>query len=330
MGSSFWLRIGGYPATEIAPHSAPTWETLADGGTGEITWEFSLTPRSQHQALRADALVQVMCGPMPVATGLLNEPDRTTWQCHAFGLSASLRRFLALDSVGATTRDINVAITQAIARGFRGSNPAAVSGLAAGDPDANPITVGALLDDYASQTGQRWGVNGTGSLYLRADPTGATWLASPDTAAFGVTNEDVATMLAGRYDAGGGLYASTTAGTPGVEEAVDLTDRGPLTMIAAQAILAGMLVRRGETQWTNGVTLNREQITTRGGTPAALAAVKGGQMMRAHGLGYGIVSSAPWLDVVIGKTRYTAGDDVIYVEPTNTAPRTLRDVTAAA
>ncbi len=325
---SIWLRVGGVAATEIAAHTAPTWETLADGGCGQASWAFALSARSQHQAVRVGSLVEIMAGPVRVYVGELGEPDRTTWQCHANGLSTPLRRRLALDSVGSATRNLETAIARAINVGWPGSNPAPVSGTAAGDAGGQPVTVGVLLDNYAEQTGQRWGVDAFGVLYMRPDPTSPRWISSPDSMVFGVTNEDTPTLLAGRYDTGAG-YATAFAGTGGTEEAVDLTDRGVLTATAAEAILSGMLVRRGSVQWTNGATVSREQLTTVGGSPAPLMAVRAGQVVRAHGLGYARVS-APWLDTVIGKTRYTAGDDTIYLEPVNTAPRTAVAVWSAA
>lgn len=320
MGSaSFWLRVGGHPATEIAAHTAPTLETGADGGDLSASWAFSLTPRSQHQALRKGQLVEVMCGPMPIWTGLLNEPDRTSWECHATGLSASLRRTLALATDGNSTRTLQFALEKAAIDGNLVVNTAPVTGTAAGDTTGNPVDIGKLLDDYAEQTGQRWGVGPDRAVYMRPDPTGVTWLASPDSAAFGVTDEDVATRIFGRYDTGAG-YDTATVGAPGLDEAVDLTDRGVLSEAAAEAILSGMLQRKGTTSWVNGVTLDREQLTTMGGTPAFLAAVRGGQLLRAHGLASNVISNAPWLDVVIGKTRWTVGDRTIYVEPVNSSP----------
>lgn len=327
---SLWLRIGGFAATEIAAHSAPSWETLADGGCGEASWAFALTARSQHQVLRAGSLVEIMAGPVPVYMGVLTEPDRTTWECHATGLSTPLRKRLALDGVGNSTRNLGTAISRVIGAGWPGSNPIPVDGFAAGDTDGNPVMVGTLLDEYAEQTGQRWGVENFGRVYMRPDPTSPTWLASPDAAVFGVTNEDVPTLLAGRYDVGDGTFATAFAGSGGVEETVDLTERGAMSGVAATAVLTGLLTRTGDTQWTNGTTLHREQLTTAGGVPANLLTVRAGQMIRAHGLSYGIIMGTPWLDVVIGKTRYTAGEDVVYLEPVNTAPRNLRDVIAAA
>ena len=265
---------------------------------------------------------------MPVWTGVLNEPDRSTWECHATGLSASLRRTAALDTIGDSSRTLQYVIEQAQIDGSPVINSTPVTGLAAGDP-ANLVSIGTLCDDYAEQTGQRWGVDGARVIYMRPDPVVPQWIAVPEAAAFGVTDEESPTRLFGRYDTGAG-YVTAQVGTLGLDATVDLTGRGTLTSTAAEAILTGMLQRSGGTSWVNGVTLHREQLMTAGGSPAFLPSVVGGQLLRAHGLASNVISHTPWLDVVIGKTRYTAGDDVIYLEPVNTAPRNLVDVIAAS
>ena len=325
--SSFSITIDGYPATEIAGHSAPTWETLADGGCGEATWTFVIAPKTRHHALRPRALAVIKCGTHPVFTGEMTDMDRITGECHAYGLASSLRGRLALDSGGANTRDIGVAVAQAIADGWPGTNPEGITGTVAGDATGNPVTVGQLLDEYAQQVGMRWGVDGAGRLYLRADPTTHSWLASPGTAAFGVTDEDTPTRFAGRFDTGAG-YDTAYAGVAGLDEAVDLTDRGAMSLANAEAILAGMLTRRGEVAWTNGVTLSSGQLMNSGGTPAFLPSVVAGTAMLTLGIGH-MLPSGPLRNVVIGRARQTAGDPFIQIEPTNTARRTARAVWAA-
>lgn len=328
MAAPIWLRVGGVPATEIAAHTPPTWEMGADGGCLSASWAFSLSMRAQHTALRVRSLVEIMYGPLPVYTGLLTEPDRTTWECHAMGLSSSLRDFLALDGTGATTRNIATAVTEAAVRGWRGTNPTPVAGIATGDATGNPVSAGTLLDDYAAQTGQRWGVGGSGRLYMRPDPTTATLMTAPGTAAFAPTSENAPGRLAGRYF-DGSAYLTAFVGATEPEEVVDLADRGTLTLAEAQAILSGMLALQGATGWTNAVTLHREQLMTTGGNPANLVANHSGKMLRAHGFTSNAVTPTPWQNVVIGKTRHTAGEEVITVEPVNSAPRTFTDVIAA-
>lgn len=328
---SVWLRINGYPATEIAAHTPPVWETWADGGSGSASWAFALTRRSQHQALRIDSLVEVMCGPLPLFTGLLSEPDRTTWQCTAYGLASAAKKYLALDGGLSNTRNVADAIAQAQATGWQATDPDGITGTASGEETGNPVSLATLLDDYAADLGYRWGVNGKGRLFVRADPTAPQWIASPDSAAFGTTDEDRANTLYGRYlDSGTSTYLTATAGSGAMPQApVDLTDRGAMTSVQAVAILEGMLEARSQTAWTNGVTLTSDQLQTIGGTPArSLLTVRAGQMVRTFGLSYGARGIVN--DVVIGKTRYDAATPhQIYVEPVNTAPRGFRDVLAA-
>ena len=137
-------------------------------------------------------------------------------------------------------------------------------------------------------------------------------------------------MLAARYF-NGTTYETAFAGSGEREETVMLPDHDTLTQAAAEAILAGMLERAGGVAWTNGATLTRDQLTTAGGERAFLPGVRGGHMMRSHGLSYGAsLQSSLGHDVVIGRTKYDAAEpDEIFVEPVNTAPRTLSDVIAA-
>lgn len=320
--SSIWLSIDGYAATEIAAHTPPTWETWADGGTGKITCEFALSPRAQHQLLRPDVthLVQVMCGPMPVASGIMDYYDRNNGSVTAYGLAAAGRKYLALDGGGNGTRDTAVAIATAQGAGWPVVNANSVTGVAAGDATGNPAMVADLLDDRAEQLGQRWGVNGDRRLFMRADPTEPMWLAAPDSSAFGATNENQAKTLKGRYlDSSTSTFQTATAGTGGAPQAtVDLTQQQAMTNAQAVTILNGMLTKgRSQNGWTNGVVLSRDQLQTLGGTPAFLPSVRAGQMARSFGLPYATQAFA--LDTVIGLTRYTAGDPTIYVEPVNLA-----------
>lgn len=329
--SAWWVRLGRLlPASTIAAHTAPTYETAADGGCTVASFALNLSPRSQHQLLARGVLGQVMCGTMPMWSGVLSEPDRTTWEVHLVGLAADLRGYLALDSGGAATRNVGTAVARAITDGWQGTNPFGVgSGVTVpGDTAGAPVSVGQLFDDWCEYTGQRWGVNGVGNVFVRAPGTHEPeWMAMPEAAAFGVTDENTPRKLAGRYF-NGSAYQTAYAGSGAPQQAEDLSSYGTLTLAQAQAILAGKLTRTGVTGWVNGVTLDRSQFRTLGGSPAFLGAVRGGDTIRAHGLPYTVTQSLA-LDVEVGSTRYTAGADTIYVEPNNTAPRTLAAVTAA-
>lgn len=342
MTSAWWIRLGGtLPATEIASHTQPIYETGANDGCLSANFALNVSPRSQHQMLEEGTKVEVVCGPTPMWTGEIDEYDRNTGEVQCRGLAATLRPRLALDGGGNVTRDVGVAITRNINNGWKGANPnnVGVGVTVPGAPGAtgsDPVTMGTLLDDlsewYSSGgvNGLRWRVNRLGQL--ETSPPGISeprWMVRPDAAAFGTTKASTPTYLAGRYFDGTN-YQTAYAGTPGPdEEPVNLDEWGTLTLTQAQDILKGKLQRRGFTGWINGVTLGREQFRTLGDSPGFLGAVRGGQTMRAHGLPYSVTSSL-FLDVEIGKTRYVAGDDVIYVEPINTAPRDFVSVTAAA
>lgn len=331
--SSDWLRIAGVPATEIAPHTAPTYETGADGGCLSASFAFSLSSRSQHYALRSGALVEIMRGPLPVWSGVLTEPDRTTWECQAAGISSTLNDYLALDiGTGFVTRNVATAVAYAQSIGCKVLNPDYLAGgyVASGVLPNNPESVFKVLDDYATQVASRWGVDGQRVLYIRADPTAPTLMAAPGTALFGQTSESTPRRLAGRYFDGTN-HQTAFAGVEAPEADVGdkLIERGTLSFIEAQVVLGGILAKQTKQAWTNGVTLHREQLTTMGGQPANLGAIRAGQMLRAQGLAYGDAASGVRLDVVIGKTRYTVGSDTIYLEPVNKAPRTQEEIIAA-
>lgn len=336
--SSFWVKLGGWlPATEIAAHSAPTWETLADGGIGDVSFQFDLSPKVQHPLLMTGVKVEVMHGAQPVATALMSEPDRVEWAIHAQGLSAQLRRVYACDNLGNPTRDLGVALATAISSGWTSAtNPDAVGGVATGDA-SGPQTIGDLADEVAAQQGMRWGVDGAGRVFMRADPTVATCIITPEAAAFGATDEGQATQLVARYQIAGGTY-NTRIYPPALDpstvtwhEMIDLTGRGALTLAEVDAILAGALATgKSQTRWTNGVTLDRDQVTRNGVSLVPSTLTAGVDMARAVGMSTNFTTSAPWLDVVIGKTRHTAGERTVYLEPAGKAPRGFVDVIAAS
>lgn len=331
---SWSLRIDGFPATEIAAHTPPKIETQADGGVTSVSWAFALSRRSQPRALRRGAIVEVMRGPLPFATAVLTDPDRSTWECNAKGIGATLNDYLALDQpTGAVTRDLKAALVYARSIGCKVLSPTLTDGsyVASGELPGQPETVAKVASDYAAQVASRWGVDGRRIFYMRPDPTTPTLMAAPGTAVFGQAEESTPRRLAGRYF-NGSTYETAFAGTEAPEASVGdkLLQRGTLSLIEAQVILGGMLARKGTNAWTNGVTLHREQLTTMGGQDADLSSVYGGLMMRAQGIAYGDVSSSVRLDVVLGKTVWTVGEPTIYLEPVGTVPRDLESSLAAA
>lgn len=336
-GESIWVRLGGTtPATEIAPHTPPTWETLADGGNGEASFELGKSAKSSPHLTAPGTLMEVLTGCYRLWTGRVADYDRHTGQVVGRGIHTDALHVPALTPGGDSTRSTVTALATANAAPWKLgiANTIGYGGTAAGNDDS-PLMMAELFDLVAQEQGARWGQNPDRSLYMLPDPTSPTWTVIPDAAAFGTTNEDQATALVGRYF--NGTTNVTTVRPAAVPtsaraEIRDLTGRGALTEAQANAILDAELgTKKSLTGWVNGVTLHREQVT-RNGTPANLSGIHArSRMVRAHGVPvmFGALQSTT-LDVVLGKTRYTAGQDTIYLEPVGTAPRTFVDVVAAS
>lgn len=330
---SIWLRLGATtPATEVAPHTPPTWETLADGGSGQCDFEVGRAARHAPHLLRAGTLLEVMCGPSPLWLGRVDDYSQADGRVTGLGIHADALHIPALDAAGNASRDIAAALPPAMAAPWRWrvNNARGVTGVAQGE-GGEPLMMAGLMGAVAEQEGKRWGQHPDGSLYLTTDPTTPTWtLHINSDAAWGSTGETGApTHLVGRY-LDGTVYRTIRVGDDtvpvGRAETVNLTDRGTLTAGEATGILTEMLSARGRHGWTGGVTVHREQLT-RNGQPAWLPGVHAsGVMVRAVGAPW---HHGPWVDEVLAKTRYTAGSDTIYLEPTSVAPRNLRAVAAA-
>lgn len=333
--ASTTIRLGGnLPATEVAPHSPPTWETLVDGGNGEATFEFGRSAKFVSHLTKPDTLLEIFVGVYRVWFGRVADYDRQSGQVVGRGIHTDGLYIPSLTGGGAVTRTTQTAITTAQAPPWNWKvDRNSIAGTVTGS-STDPIMVWPLTQALAEQLGRRCYIDPNGAINIADDPTVPTWTITPDVAAFGPTGEGQSTALLGIY-ANGVSDATTlrpaTIPDSAKAEIVDLRGRGTLTLAEANAILDGQLASSGKTGWVNGVTLHREQIT-RNGTPAFLPAVHArGHMARAQGVPviFG-AAQATWFDAVLAKTRYTAGDDVIYLEPTSTAPRTLTDVIAAS
>lgn len=323
-----WIKIGGEDAATIAAHTPPTWETSIDGGCLAASWSMALSAGSAPRLLSPGVPVEIMVGATRVWYGVLDEPDRLTWTVTARGIASRAADYLAIDTGNAPTRDLPTAFSRAQGLGWDVLT-ADTLGIASGDAAAG--TLSQLFDEYAVQLGKRWSVRGDGYLRFESDATEATWLAAPQGAVFSEADDNYITHLVGQYDNGTTLAQirrGDATATVGREEWVDLTPRGVLSSGQATDILDGLLALRGNRlAWTNGVTLTNEQLTSLGGTPAFLASVRAGQMLRAYGVAN--ARHTHRLDVVIGKTVYTAGAKTIYIEPVALAPRNLADFVAS-
>lgn len=333
-----WIEVAGRPASRIAPHGPLTYESLADGGCGAASFSFSIPPRSQHHALRPGHIVRGMTGPVPSYAGEITGYDRQTGKVTVRGIAAAATGYFALDEVGNATRNIATAAIVAAQAGWPVVS-ATLTGTAAGDTSNGPQRLSALFDDMAADLGARWGIDRWQRYFMRADPDPATvapqWRIKPGVATFGTTAEGVPSHYVARYD-NGTNYLSVIVPHPDASrmvyqaEDLDLTDRGTLGVMQATAIAGGEhALHSGRGRRINGVTLYRDQLTTIGGTPAAPEQVRGGQLARAMGVAVDGLSPGMWHDFVIGTVLHTQGEDELYIEPVNTAPRSHAAVIAA-
>jgi hypothetical protein len=336
-----WVRINRSVMLDLDSRAEPMWwETLASGGCGEAQIPVGAPRRDQRGVTTPDALLEILYGPIPVWFGRIVDADLDDGTIIGRPIYRDAYEVPALDGTGAITRNPLTAWTTMKAgvwtwpvtdpTGYVGAMPDAT-----GDR-TEPQSLGDLFDEVCEQTGTKWGVYPDGAFYWLPDPTTPSWLASPDSGALGMSIEGRATHLLGRYTDTGGVYQTVTATDPewlsgrAVWEPIDLTPRGKMTQAEALTILnAAFGEGRGGFTWVNGANLTARRLTTPGGTPAFLPGVTAiATSMRV--LDAGITSEAQGREVVIGRTRYTAGSDTILVEPARAAVRSFADIIGGA
>jgi len=334
------VRIGGWWMSGIAP-----WGDLKTStrqvGDWQASWTMIRSPRKQtlrHPALVYGAPVEVKLGPATVWTGSLTEPDWDSGEIVALGVPREAEGALALTAGGTMTTKPNVAVDQAIARGAlswtRGDDLGSTEiGLPDGQGDIK--SVARLLDARAEDVDNPigWRVDRERVLHAVDDnETDPDWFITPGSGELGAADDERVDRMFVRYlVAGGGgtlATASYPAATPagGIERGADITNRGGLTATAAGKIAEGVWRKmNGRSGWTNGITVNRSQVTTPGGIAANLALIKAGDAMRLlgaqdpRGLGHN-------LDVVIGDTDYDWAAGTIQLNPVGLAARTFEGV----
>lgn len=337
--TDFQITVDGQWVTSFARWGGLEWETLADGGCGEAQFDLHVPRTWHHPALRRGRVVQIWQAATPIHHSLLSEWEddgtgvRTyhtvpTWT--QGGAGSPRRGFAALDAAGNVTTDPDVGILQAIARGAKWSHPNLLgTGPLALGGEAPNLWLGDLLDAVAASIGKRWGINADGQVYFAADPTTPMWHIAPGLATVGLASEDYASSVRIRYQTGAATYATavSTDATAAEEflptEALgDATGYGVIAGTTAQAI-ADTIMATGLPKLVPTVPTqpNRYQIT-RGGVPADLTMVRGGQMVRMFDVVDDAGAPLPSTDQIIGRTRYVAATDELTIEPVDLAHRT--------
>lgn len=337
------LRIRGTWANAIAPWGDLEWGTKAQGGMDSISWSMDTDTSFRHPALRTDSLVEIFDGASRIGAGYMDEPDVAGGTFSAVGLYRAAEHYLCLNAMGNGSSIPDESIDQAIARGLPWKRRESFSS-ARFTPDGAADTSGlnylhTLLDGYADEASTFWFLDGDGYVHNAAAETAPTWVLPPGITDLGVSEDDYASDLYGRYLASGGSILPVNRGDAAARDAfgrreapVDLTSLAVITSAKAQAILAGLLAKgRARPAFTQSVDVSSDQLLTVGGVKADLSMVRAGQVVRSHGFFDDIayLQGRNYLDWLIGETKYADGSDVITLSPQGLAPRDLAAVLAA-
>ncbi|MCR1785294.1 hypothetical protein KVF89_22330 [Nocardioides carbamazepini] len=327
------VRVGGFWLSTIVPQG---WGALEHktrtNGSWEASWVIPPNPfvrNWRHPALVYGALVEIMLGPIVIWSGTLEEPDWDEGRFIAIGASRDAETAMSLDGSGNSSTTPNTVIDAAIARGVLSWTRGVSFGTTPiGDADSGLVTVRSVLDVWAQKNSSRWLVNEQRQLTIApTDESDPKWYVAPGSGVLGSASEDRVDRVFVRFTnvaTGAQDIASYPASTPtgGIEAPKDLvTGRAPMTLAAAQAEAASIWnEQQGRSGWTNGLTLTRGQVTTKGGGIADLALIKAGDAIRLLGVpdARGVAHNTT---IVIGDTDYDWTDDEIQINPVGLAAR---------
>lgn len=347
----FHPRIEGEWAADIGPYGA--WGDLSwitrwgSGACGmfEVSFTMPLPADFQHRALHRGARVEVMRKSLRVGSSLvINQIDRGTvgqpWKITAEGVGRLVEgrsSFYAFDSGGTATVTPSVAVDQAIARGLPWAGRDATVSTSAFGTVGEPQPVGTLLTNVGNQSGTHWGVGDDDKVGFRSDPSTPVWQLAPPVPTLGVAGDDYATVVYVRYTNSSGGLNATVHSPPSIPAAEDVTGRQEylanltesanytaMSTATAQGYADGIYAQaRRRVAFTDRFVVTSNQLLTMGGNPADLSMVAAGQMVRANGVRDPLVAytGQPWIDFVIGETRYTAGAQTVDIAPAGLSAR---------
>lgn len=334
------VRIGGQPAAALGVVSGLSWASKwgsGPSGPSKASWSLSLPFWADDSRLTVGTSVQVVRGGQTLWTGRITDAQRgDPWTLEAEGIAYSADRFGAVDAALAPTVNVQTAVTQAIARGLPWPSGAAFPSVAYGVVGNTVGQLDSLLTGYHDTMGLRWGCNRYGAPFSAADPTAPRWVLDGHDVVVGVADDELYTAVIARYQASATpTYASVAVTNAAAiarhgrrEYLLDLTNLGVIASGTATTYATTVLNAAMQPSWLNTLTVTADRLTTLGGTPADLAAVEAGQMVRIVGIPgrMGRPSGSAYMDVVLGEVSYADGASEISLAPTRLAKRTLRDV----
>lgn len=329
------ITIDGRWISQVAPYGDINMSTIWPGGSDQLSWTPG-TPRGWR--FKGGTIVKAWYGPVCVWSGTLNEPDPSQEDMAAQGLYRLADNYFALDGSGNATTVPNTAIDTAIAAGLPWTRPASVSSSAVlYDISGGPAKLSELLDAYATQNNESWGVTPQGAVYRKTAPTTPSFATMPLSGGLGYALDNFASTLRGRYFNGTSYATATVTNTTAqaqhghVEAVVDLTPRGTLTLAQAQNILSSLLaLTYANPSWTSDIELAYGELLSLGGTALALETATAGTLMRVPG-GYDLThrqNALLYTDVPIGRTQLAGG--TLTLSPAKLVTDNLADILTAA
>lgn len=301
-------------------------------GCWEMTWGMVLRPYERPTGIIANAPIGGRLASGGIWAGNLAEPNWDTGEMTAVGAARQGETTLCLVG-GETSSTPDAVIDAGIARGALGwTRLASISAVpfASGDNTADLNYATALLDADRTAAGQRWGVDARRRVYAAADPTVPSIYIRPGAGVLGVTEEQQAATVFGRYQTLSGALATVAVGAGAPEVGVYLGDHGRIDQARAIAVLTGIRDQlQAGTTWTNGLTVTADQVTTPGGERLGLDQVVAGKMARILGL-RDVRGASAHTDIVIGESDWNVTAGTVEIKPVGLSDRSLPGIVEAA
>lgn len=343
------VKVAGRWLQQHGAVSSVTWsDRWGEGPCGPdlASCSFAVDPGNDARWLRVGQPAEVHDDHGLVLGGVVAEVGRGfPREIHIRGWARRGEDYDAVDGSGNPTNTPQTAVQQAIGRGLQWNGYAAFSSSSIGTTEPTTRRLNDLLTQWATTTGQRWGVDAHGNTFVTADPTAATdgvdYYLDAEGLDIGVADDGFFTRVRARYvsgvDGGGNPSAWSTATADDataqaefdvIEYPMDLTALGPISPTTALSYAAQQLALLTQPQWLSRARVTIGQLRTPGGNVAHLPAVRAGQLLRLHNVptNIGGIRGELGIDVVIGETQHSDDDPAsITIAPVNLAVRSLAD-----
>jgi len=317
------IRVGDVWLRSIGDYGQVVVTDRFPGGCWSLDWEMALPSGVQPEVLSVGAYVQAYAGGLRWA-GILDVPDWNEGKFSASGLSRIGENLAAVDTLGDPTAHPMAAVLAAIGRGALPWGTLETFTAVTDDPPTTYNTVSSVLNAYCEDKGKYWGVDQTGYLWVDSLPTSPGLFIAPGAGDIGTSTDTQVTHLYATYLNRSYRLANVIAASPvgqhRVERIVDLTERGPLTEVQAQALVDSIVARTGtQTRLTSGLTVSYGQITDARGQVVELSEVRPRGVVQANGIPDPRTQAAN-TRYVVGETVWDVTAGTVQINPLDQAP----------